>query len=655
MRTGWRVQRREAEAREREADRRSRAVDHEQPALAGAQSAVRCARSSARRFALLTIALAVATIATTHLVAEEFFESHLGALNAHRLATGLMALVVILVFGAAFKLLDSDRQRAAHWSRLLSSLDLVTQESGSSSNPDHAARLMLDVIVEALDAAAAEVVVRPVGTAEEARRVGVGAASDLALLRQLDDQLAGAQADATAAGSVRVTDLAAEREPGAVEACVRGHRVWAQMPLSWEGTRIGAVSLLGGSHSLIHLRGAEELLETVGRRVAAGVRGWPQQASPSLVIGPELDSTWDMDDVLRSTLERARQTLDGDAAVLCVATGPEGKLAPVMTTGTAVVLRRRRSGGSVTVQLLRPKGGTAVCICKPDECPGLVKPYCDCCLSAPVVAGGSVLGGLCVAWRQPRPADEQQRSWLRAVADTAAVTLVAARAGERERCQATMQERNRLARELHDGPAQALGYVHLRARAIQRTLARADLERAAKELDDLASVAEQAYATVRLDLEGLREAAPSSQDFLAPLCDCTQSFSRRSGIPVRLDSALTTPVLLALEAEVQVLRVVHEALTNVWKHAGATTVTVRVRRDTGAVVIEVVDDGRGFYPELLGRMRGHFGLQTMRERVQQVGGQLAVESARGRGTVVSVRVPEGRHREHDSDEDPARG
>ncbi|MDA8204129.1 MAG: ATP-binding protein, partial [Chloroflexi bacterium] len=96
---------------------------------------------------------------------------------------------------------------------------------------------------------------------------------------------------------------------------------------------------------------------------------------------------------------------------------------------------------------------------------------------------------------------------------------------------------------------------------------------------------------------------------------------------------------LSPRSEVQLLRVVQEALTNVRKHAGAHHVTVSLKAEDDVVTLAVQDDGAGFDPARLEEALDHgFGLASMRERVEQIGGTLAVETAPGRGTRVEVRL-----------------
>ena len=209
---------------------------------------------------------------------------------------------------------------------------------------------------------------------------------------------------------------------------------------------------------------------------------------------------------------------------------------------------------------------------------------------------------------------------------------------ETERRTAALVERERIARELHDSLAQVLGVSHLRLHALaSRPSVGAD-ERAQREVLDLADLCHEAYADVREAILALRESNKPERTLLEHLRSYVATFSRTSGIPTTLVTDADADLCLAPGAEIQVVRIIQEALTNVRKHAGATTATVAV--STGAHHVECVvsDDGVGF--DTASALAGDgFGLTSMRERAESAGGRLVLDSAPGGGTRVSVHVP----------------
>lgn len=203
---------------------------------------------------------------------------------------------------------------------------------------------------------------------------------------------------------------------------------------------------------------------------------------------------------------------------------------------------------------------------------------------------------------------------------------------------AALLERERIARELHDSLAQVLGIAHLRLHALaSRPSVSAD-EPAHREVLDLAELCHEAYADVREAILALRESTSPDRSLLEHLRSYVATFARTSGIPTTLHTDPESDPCLAPGAEIQVVRIIQEALTNVRKHACATAATVRVTALAHHVECMVTDDGVGF--DAAEALAGDgFGLTSMRERAEAAGGRLVVDSALGRGTRVTVSVP----------------
>ena len=191
---------------------------------------------------------------------------------------------------------------------------------------------------------------------------------------------------------------------------------------------------------------------------------------------------------------------------------------------------------------------------------------------------------------------------------------------EAERHTAALVERERIARELHDSLAQVLGVAHLRLRALsgRRGLVGEDGLRA--EVDDLADLCREAHRDVREAILGLKDAHRPERSLAEQLEAYVATFERTSSIPTTLHSDAGGDLGLTPAAEVQVIRVIQEALTNVRKHARARRAGVRIMMHDDHTAFVVEDDGRGFDP---GRAPGAdaFGLCTMRERTESVGGR----------------------------------
>jgi len=216
-----------------------------------------------------------------------------------------------------------------------------------------------------------------------------------------------------------------------------------------------------------------------------------------------------------------------------------------------------------------------------------------------------------------------------------------ARLAQQHQALAVLEERQRLARELHDSLGQALGYVNVQALAAQALLRRDQAAQAHEHLQRLGDTARAAQADVREYIAATRITTAGGAGLLPLLEILLQQFRRNSGIEVESIFTGSEKVLVFSAAvEVQLLRIVQEALTNARKHAGAHKVRVTATEQADYAEITVADDGRGFDPAALAsRGDGHFGLEVMRERAESVGGQFQIQSSLGQGTRVVVRVP----------------
>jgi signal transduction histidine kinase len=210
---------------------------------------------------------------------------------------------------------------------------------------------------------------------------------------------------------------------------------------------------------------------------------------------------------------------------------------------------------------------------------------------------------------------------------------------EQVRRLAILEERDRLAREMHDSLGQVLGFVNLKTKVAEDLIARGRPADAGGELTQMRGAVQDAYEEVRQAILSLRT-TPHGQGVVASLREYAGRLREQSGLDVRVESS--DGIDLAPAVEAQVIRIVQEALTNVRKHADAHGVVVRFGRDGPDVLVAITDDGRGFDLAAVEAAKGmHFGLLTMRERAESIGGMLRVRSAPGQGTAVELRIPGG--------------
>lgn len=204
--------------------------------------------------------------------------------------------------------------------------------------------------------------------------------------------------------------------------------------------------------------------------------------------------------------------------------------------------------------------------------------------------------------------------------------------------QAQEEERRRLAREIHDGPAQMMANVVLRSEIVEKVLDR-DIERVRLELRELKQMVRDSLAEVRQIIFDLRPMELDDLGLVPTLRRYLAKFQEKHGIQTHFvlfgeERRLQGPI------EVALFRSVQEALNNIWKHAGATLATVKLDMSNPEITVHIVDDGKGFDVNKRGKKKqGHYGLLGIQERIQLLGGQVEFRSRIGEGTRVIITLP----------------
>jgi signal transduction histidine kinase len=261
-------------------------------------------------------------------------------------------------------------------------------------------------------------------------------------------------------------------------------------------------------------------------------------------------------------------------------------------------------------------------------------------LAVPIRSKDSVLGNLYLADDAGVRFDDRSEKTLERFAALAAVAIENAHLHQQVKVLAITEERERIAREMHDSLAQVLGYVNSKAQALSVLLESGKTGDASRQLDQMASAARAAYADVREGILSLRTSLDDDRGFIDTLRDYLQFWENQSGVHAELSVNRTKEGRLTDLAEVQLLRIVQESLSNVRKHAEANRVTISVWDESGFVVTKVADDGQGIAAKAR-PMFGvpQFGMSTMRERAEAVGGTIKVDSRVNEGTTITIRLP----------------
>jgi PAS domain S-box-containing protein len=255
-------------------------------------------------------------------------------------------------------------------------------------------------------------------------------------------------------------------------------------------------------------------------------------------------------------------------------------------------------------------------------------------LGVPLIAKGRLIGVLRMDHTEPGHFTQEDARMALAFADQTAVAIENARLYEQAQGMAALEERQRLARDLHDSVSQALYGMTLGARTA-RALVQQDPTRATEALDYVLSLAEAAFAEMRAVIFDLRPDSVEQEGLVCALGWQADLLRIRHQLEVETEFPAEPDLPLAVKEALY--RIAREAVNNIVKHANASRVILRLDYGPDATSLEITDDGAGFLPS--NGFPGHLGLRSMRERAAIAGGTLEVESSPGAGTRIRVCLP----------------
>jgi signal transduction histidine kinase len=262
-------------------------------------------------------------------------------------------------------------------------------------------------------------------------------------------------------------------------------------------------------------------------------------------------------------------------------------------------------------------------------------PY-DSILLAPIVYGAEAMGVLMLGYPSGVVPDAEERKFVESVADQTGLVIENARLYQRASSAAALEERQRLARELHDSVSQALYGIALGARTARRRVGDEGPSNVTEPLDYVLSLAEAGLTEMRALIFELRPESIAQEGVVAAIGRQVAATQARYGVPVVAD--LCDEPDVSLDVKEAIYRIAQESMHNTVKHARASKIQVNLRHTLDGLVLEIKDNGQGF--DTSGEFPGHLGLRSMRERARDVGGELEVESEPGQGTTVRLIVPD---------------
>jgi signal transduction histidine kinase len=399
--------------------------------------------------------------------------------------------------------------------------------------------------------------------------------------------------------------------------------------------------------SILVSRALYRRIEALGAAVTARNRALEQRAESAAAmhrVSVAIAALADLRSILDAIADHARRLSGGDVAVillvdaggrlrLAAASGLEGRRDERDPTERSGSAGSAIEGGSEA-------GRSSV---DPDEVVRFLPPeLATSRLASALNRGPETIGFLAVGSRTARSFDADTVETLASLANQASIAIENARLQARLRELAVETERERIAREMHDGLAQVLGYVSTKSQAADELLANGRVSEARGQLGELTAAARSIFVDVREAILGLRSPITPELGLVGAIEDYAVRFAEASKLAVRVDAAPDVHAAgLGPETEAQIFRIIQESLTNVRKHAGAGRVVVHLRRVADDLVIELVDDGRGFDRPSAAPPSDwpHYGQAAMRERADAIGAQIAWGTAAAGGGFLRLAVP----------------
>ena len=354
-------------------------------------------------------------------------------------------------------------------------------------------------------------------------------------------------------------------------------------------------------------------------------------------VGMEISALLELDTILTSVIEKARVLLKGEAACVCLLDA-EGHLVPRASCGPFGLTLPDEATAGPSAEMAPslgspPRGGHVGC---GRLCPQSGADHQLTHIASPLKSGGRSIGTLCVVARSPRSFSSREMDLLQGLASQAAIAIENARLHEQLRSLTLLEERERIAMDLHDGIIQSIYAVGLNLEGCVELVkddsreVRVPLERAVDDLNDV-------IKGIRNYISNLRPSSCDGRGLRESIADALKMLKVNSSITVEVIEEGVCEEL-AREQVAQLSHITKEALANVLKHAGASSVTVCLLSQDHRLILSIQDNGVGFEPEMVEPTAGQ-GLRNMAERARALGGIFSVRSKRGSGTEIAVQIP----------------
>ena len=434
-------------------------------------------------------------------------------------------------------------------------------------------------------------------------------------------------------------------------------RSYVNLPLASRGTIVGVMGLITPVEQTVTQREVV-FLKAVGREIGiaidnaillADTQRREQQAVTLFRLGTNISASLALTDVLVAVCEAAKELTEADISL--VGLFDENcqevvvRAAAGMQKDSLVGMRIRVSDQTSASRLMQGKPIMGQCTC-PDQdrvhiSGQIIEDHDSAWLAVPLIRSERFLGLIEVLRLETRHFQAGEAHLLTRLANQMVVSIENAQLYRKLHHLAALEERDRLAREMHDHLAQGLGYLNVKSAMTDELLANKQIEQAHESLVELKKVVKILYTDVREEIFNLRTTVPERISFFARLKEYLADYQKHYGLSVNLTISNEVPFEFSPEVNGQLLRIIQEALTNVRRHSDADKVLIHFAEEGGHVFMRIEDNGRGFQLEQMNRAAGqHYGIQIMRERAESVNGRLELDSQPGQGTRIVVWVPQ---------------
>ncbi len=392
----------------------------------------------------------------------------------------------------------------------------------------------------------------------------------------------------------------------------------------------------------VNLNSARQELIDLNNNLERRVVQRTQELEALNVVTQEITSRLDIEQVLNSVTEKSRALVGGEVSFLCLLDNSQLSLnlqtfsgSDDAAIGDVTIVKDH----DLTVTIV---GSEKAVVCGIESCREgcaiLSQKYRGSHLAAPLRINEQIIGALCVGSSSSQRFNEESAELLTKLANTAAIALENARLYEQAERIATLEERRRIAAEMHDGLGQTLSYLGLMTDQVVDFLSNGKEDAAMERLRRTHETIEKATGDVRKAINRLMDENPIRTDLCDQLELVAREFSSTGNSMVEWNPSEKISCSCSPEMNEQVIHIVREALTNAVSHAHAANINLQFSQNDGGYLLKIEDNGDGF-DSSQPSPNGHFGLQIMKARAQRVGGLLTVHSAPGHGTRVILSFP----------------